>query len=154
MAEDRPPWHVVCVDGDVQRPLAVSALDLSRFPQREVVAVRAGTALRWQGVDVRWLLTVSGSEPRARFAIFHSGDRHICLPLEQVSKENALLALRAEGRWLAAEEGGPCRLVLQGSRWRDFGGPVDRIQVCVDRPVTVATHLYGSDSPRATAGAA
>lgn len=154
MTEDRPPWHVVCVDGEVQRPLAVTALDLSRFPQREVVTASAGASVRWQGVEVGRLLAISGSEPRARFVVFHSGDRRICLPVEQVSKRNALLALRAEGRWIAAERGGPCRLVLQGSRWRDFGGPIDRIHVCVERPLTAATpYCYGSYSSRAAASA-
>jgi hypothetical protein len=98
---------------------------------------------------------LSGFEPRARFVAFHSEDRQICLPIDRISKQNAILALRTGGRWLAAGEGGPCRLVLQGSRWRDFGGPVDRIQVCVERPVTAtAPHAHLKHSSRESASAA
>jgi DMSO/TMAO reductase YedYZ molybdopterin-dependent catalytic subunit len=155
MAEDRPPWHVVCVEGEVQRPLAVTALDLACFPQRDVGATGAVSGVRWQGVDVGWLLTVSGVRAGARFVVFDSGGRRIYLPIEQVSKQNALLAIRMEGRWLAPEDGGPCRLVLQGRRWRDFGGPIDRIELCIERPVTAATsQAHLGHTPRSRARAA
>lgn len=146
LAEDRPPWHIVCVDGHVRRPLAVTAFDLSRFPQMDVpvtgmqrglpvTGTGPGSAI-WRGVDVGKLLDVSGVEAGARFAMFHSGERRISFSIEQVSRHNAVLALRAGDDWISAHDGGPCRLVLAGSRWRDFGGPIDRIELCVDRPVT------------------
>lgn len=140
MTEDRPLWHVICVDGHVRRPLAVTAFDLSRFPQRDVSAAGVGRrGARWRGVDVGWLLDMSGVEPGARFAAFHSEDRRICLSMGQVCRQNAVLALRTDDHWLAANEGGPCRLILAGSRWRDFGGPIDRVEVCVERPGTAPT---------------
>ncbi|MBI4305126.1 MAG: molybdopterin-dependent oxidoreductase [Chloroflexi bacterium] len=143
------------MDGEVQRPLAVTALDLACFPQREVGAIGAASGGRWQGVEVRWLLALSGVRPGARFVVFDSGAKRICLPLAQVSKLNALLALRREGRWLASEDGGPCRLVLQGSRWREFGGPIDRIQVSIEKPMSApAPHSSGSHSSRTPARAA
>jgi DMSO/TMAO reductase YedYZ molybdopterin-dependent catalytic subunit len=145
LTEDRPPWHIVCVDGHVRRPLAVTALDLSHFPQRDVLVTGtqrgvplAGTgpaSAIWRGVDVGRLLDVCGVEDGARFVAFHSGDRRICLSVGQMCKQNAVLALRTNDHWLSAHEGGPCRLILAGSRGRDFGGPIDRIQVSVDRPV-------------------
>lgn len=156
LTEDRPPWHVVCVDGHVRRPLAVTVFDLSHFPQRDihvtgtqrgVPATGTGPAgAIWRGVDVGRLLDVSGVEVGARFAVFHSGEKRISFPMEQVSRQNAVLALRSGDHWLSAHDGGPCRLVLAGSRWRDFGGPIDRVEVCVDRPVTAGSSDPSSDA--------
>lgn len=137
LTEDRPSWHVVCIDGHVRRPLAVTAFDLSRFPQRDVPVAGTGPeSAIWRGVDVGLLLDVSGVEPGVRFAVFHSGERRISFSIEQVSRQNAVLALRAGDDWLSAHDGGPCRLVLAGTRWRDFGGPIDRVELCVERPGT------------------
>ncbi|TCR64244.1 DMSO/TMAO reductase YedYZ molybdopterin-dependent catalytic subunit [Bosea sp. BK604] len=68
---------------------------------------------RWQGVSTQHLLDVVRPKPGADFVVLHSYDGYTTnLTLEDFASEDALLAHSWEGKPLAAEHGGPVRLVL------------------------------------------
>lgn len=68
---------------------------------------------RWEGVSVSEILRHVNVRPEAVAVMAHSeGGYTTNIPLADLSQEDTLLALRHDGQDLAAEHGGPCRLVV------------------------------------------
>ncbi len=67
----------------------------------------------WEGVAFRRLAARAGPTARANFVIQHAyGDYTTNLPLEELMDDDVVLAYRYGGEQLAAEHGGPMRLVV------------------------------------------
>ncbi len=68
---------------------------------------------RWKGVKVADLLRDVKVDPQARHTVIHAtGGWTTNLPLEELLRDDVLLAYEYEGRPLTAEHGGPVRLVV------------------------------------------
>jgi DMSO/TMAO reductase YedYZ molybdopterin-dependent catalytic subunit len=68
----------------------------------------------WEGVSTRELLGRAGVKPVARFVVCHAYDQGWTtnLPLDHFLTEDALLADTHDGKPLAAEHGGPVRVMV------------------------------------------
>jgi DMSO/TMAO reductase YedYZ molybdopterin-dependent catalytic subunit len=115
----RPADWSLTVGGLVRRPLTWRWDDLERQPQIESVSdIHCVTAWsrydnRWQGVATATLLASVQPLPEAKFLILKSFDAYAtCVPLEQFSGRDVLLATSWDGKPLSREHGGPVRLVL------------------------------------------
>lgn len=139
---DPKTWKLE-VDGEVDRPLALSLSDLRRMPQTSVTCVlqcagngrswyrpivpgvqwkygAVGNA-RWTGVRVRDLLEKAGLKPAARHLHTFGTDAppekvppfHRSLEIEK-ALEDGVVALSMNGAPLPQLHGGPARLVVPG----------------------------------------
>jgi DMSO/TMAO reductase YedYZ molybdopterin-dependent catalytic subunit len=110
--------------GLVETPLTLTWDQMKALPRREVVSdfhcvTRWSTFdNRWEGVPVRAILSraVPKTEVRYVMAVGHVGEERYGystnLPLADLDQEDVLLAMRHNGDVLAAEHGGPLRLVV------------------------------------------
>lgn len=121
-AADAGPW-IVSIAGLIERPQSWSLDELRQFPRVErTFDIHCVT--RWSKFDVPFagvqladLLDAAGVLPEARFIAFvaRSPREHsTSLRLDEALSLGALVALEAEGRPLAAEHGGPVRVVTPG----------------------------------------
>lgn len=103
------------IDGEVERPLALSFDDLSKIdPSRQVIDVsrldarRSGDAVRLAAV-----LQMAGVKPTARYLTLHASadDFHASIPLGAV-RDRAVLIYRLDGQPLPAKSGGPVRFFI------------------------------------------
>ena len=111
--------------GCVERPLSFSWDELRALPQTRVTAdmhcVTWWSLLdqAWDGVAFAEVLTRAGVGHEARYVLAHGLDRlpgEHCyttnVPLEYLTRGDALLATGCHGQPLSAEHGGPLRLVV------------------------------------------
>jgi DMSO/TMAO reductase YedYZ molybdopterin-dependent catalytic subunit len=64
----------------------------------------------WDGVPLRKLIEPTGVKPEARWVMFHCVDGYTApIPLEDAMQEDAILALKLNGRPLSFEQGFPAR---------------------------------------------
>jgi len=110
--------------GLVETPLTLTWDQMTALPRREVVSdfhcvTRWSTFdNRWEGVAVREILARAVPRPEARFvmAVGHVGEKRYGystnIPLADLDREDALLAMRRNGEDLEAEHGGPLRLLV------------------------------------------
>jgi DMSO/TMAO reductase YedYZ molybdopterin-dependent catalytic subunit len=118
-AYDPAAWRLA-VEGLVHTPLSLSLADLRRLPQvAETDAFHCVTGwvvpgVRWQGVRIADLLARAGVRPEAAWITFDSFDGVYTdsLSLSQATAPGVLLALRADGRPLARQQGAPLRLFV------------------------------------------
>jgi DMSO/TMAO reductase YedYZ molybdopterin-dependent catalytic subunit len=106
---------LVTIDGEVERPLALTFADLAAFdPEHQVPNVsrldpkRAGDAVRLAA-----LLQRAGVKPGAKFLTLHSStdDFHASIPLDAV-RDRAVLIYRLAGGELPVKSGGPLRFFI------------------------------------------
>lgn len=107
------------VAGLVQQPLTLTYQDLQALPAVEQVSdihcVTRWTKLdtRWKGVRVREVLRQAGILPEARYSVIRAeGDWTTNLPIEELVRDDVLLAYENEGLPLDLEHGGPVRLLI------------------------------------------
>jgi DMSO/TMAO reductase YedYZ molybdopterin-dependent catalytic subunit len=68
---------------------------------------------RWEGVAVREILRRTEVRPEAVAVMAHTQEGYTTnIPLAELDVEDALLAIKHDGRDLPPEHGGPCRLVV------------------------------------------
>ncbi len=111
-------WPGLRVNGLVERPTVFSAAELLELTRQTIVddfrCVDGWTApgQEWEGVPLAVLLDTVKPLPSARFAAIAAMDFSVGVALDDPS--GVLLATRLNGADLAAEYGGPCRLVSVG----------------------------------------
>lgn len=68
----------------------------------------------WEGIPVSELLTLAGVNGKATSAIFHSGDGVYTsgITLEQLAKDDAMVAVMHDGKPIPSDLGGPVRLIM------------------------------------------
>jgi len=68
---------------------------------------------RWEGVAAKELVRLAEPHPSARFVLVHGyGDYTTNLPLAALLEDDVLFATHHDGKPLAADHGGPLRLVV------------------------------------------
>ena len=115
---DRRTWTLRCF-GLVEQEIAWTWEEFVQLPR---VVVRSGIHCvtrwsrydnLWEGVSMREILARSKVLPSAVSAMVHAENGYTTnVPLAELQREDVLLALRHDGAELAAEHGGPCRLVV------------------------------------------
>ena len=114
-----PAAWTFTITGLVERPLTLRWDDLSRCPMQET-RCDIHCVTQWsrfdnvfRGVPVRALLADARPLPEARFALVHAApDYTTNLPLADLDRAENLLATHHSGEPLAAEHGGPIRLLV------------------------------------------
>ncbi len=122
-------WRLT-VDGAVEAPFTLTFDELLALPQEErtadfhCVTGWSVLGLSWRGVSLTTLLALARPGAAATHAMFHSYDDYSTnLPLEEVLKEDVLLAHELGGAPLAPDLGGPARVVTpqlyayKGAKW-------------------------------------
>jgi len=107
------------VSGLVEHPLSVGWDELQTLPTRETLC-DIHCVTRWSrydnvfsGIPVREILRRAQPKPGARFVLVHAApDYTTNLPLDDLDRNENLLATHHGGEPLAVEHGGPIRLVV------------------------------------------
>jgi DMSO/TMAO reductase YedYZ molybdopterin-dependent catalytic subunit len=114
----REEWRLQ-VDGLVAQPLVWDWAGFSALPQSAFVTdIHCVTTWsrydnRWGGVATADIIAAARPRDEARFVVLHGFDGYTTnLSLEDFGAEHGILASSWEGKPLAAEHGGPVRLVL------------------------------------------
>jgi DMSO/TMAO reductase YedYZ molybdopterin-dependent catalytic subunit len=115
----RPEAWRLEVTGLVEQPLSLGWDDLERFPRQET-ACDIHCVTRWSrydnvfaGIPVRALLAAARPRAEAAFVLIHAApDYTTNLPIADLDREANLLATHHNGEPLAAEHGGPIRLLV------------------------------------------
>jgi DMSO/TMAO reductase YedYZ molybdopterin-dependent catalytic subunit len=107
------------ISGLVTPGLALDMAGLLALPAIEQVCdihcVTGWTKLdtRWKGVRVSALLEGMSILPQARHCVVHTGGRWTTnLPIEELLRDDVLVAYEYDGRPISAEHGGPVRLLV------------------------------------------
>lgn len=103
------------LDGEVERPLALSYADLAAVDAEQQIAdvSQLGAKRRGQAVSLVALLELAGVKPAARYITLHasSDDFHASVPLDSV-RERAVLIYRLDEAPLPVSAGGPVRFFI------------------------------------------
>jgi DMSO/TMAO reductase YedYZ molybdopterin-dependent catalytic subunit len=100
----------------------------------------------WEGVAVKEVLREAGVSPRAAFVIEHAEQGYTTnLPLSELLKDDAVLALKHDGKELAPEHGWPLRLVVPGRYFWKSAKWIRALElVADDRPGFWETNGYSN----------
>lgn len=134
-AATRPAGALLSVEGEVAKPLSLSAEALSKLPRKDVKAKdHGGVEATYSGVPMRAVLLEAGvplgqhrmrGENLSRYLVVVAADGYravFALPEfdEEFAERNILLADRKDGKPLDAKEG-PLRVIVPGealpARW-------------------------------------
>jgi DMSO/TMAO reductase YedYZ molybdopterin-dependent catalytic subunit len=115
---DLATWRFRCF-GLVEEEVSWTWEELLALPRVEVVSdIHCVTRWsrfdnRWEGVSTREALRRARPLPSAVAALVHTVEGYTTnLTLEELGAEDALLAIKHDGKDLEPEHGGPCRLVV------------------------------------------
>ncbi|HLE02916.1 MAG TPA: sulfite oxidase-like oxidoreductase [Dehalococcoidia bacterium] len=107
------------VEGEVEEPLRFSWAEFLALPRvvrkSDVHCVTGWTRLDndWEGVLFQTLADLARPRPEARFVTIEAEAGYFTsLPLDDLLREDVLLAYRLDGKDLAPEHGWPLRLVV------------------------------------------
>jgi DMSO/TMAO reductase YedYZ molybdopterin-dependent catalytic subunit len=133
---ERAARAVLCIDGLVARPLALSRADLARLPRtvlEEPFTCEEGWSvpgLRWGGLRLADVLALAEPSPAARYV--RAGAGAYVVPLSLVEATAALLCDQLDGEPLSVEHGAPWRLVLPGGACYTSVKWLDRLELTTD----------------------
>ena len=118
------------VYGEVENPISWTWEEFQKLPRskrvNDVHCVTHWTKLdnEWEGVPVREVLRVARPKPEARYVVEHAvGGWTTNVPLEDLDRDENLLATHHSGQALTPEHGGPMRIVIphlyfwKGAKW-------------------------------------
>jgi DMSO/TMAO reductase YedYZ molybdopterin-dependent catalytic subunit len=107
------------ITGLVEKERTLSYEELAALPQVEVfsdihcVTTWSRFNNTWEGVSTGTIMEMAGVKAEAKYVMVHGGGGFTTnLLLEDFLAEDALFALKHDGKSLAAEHGGPVRLVV------------------------------------------
>jgi DMSO/TMAO reductase YedYZ molybdopterin-dependent catalytic subunit len=107
------------VDGEVEKPLRLSWSDIQKLPKVESVSdfhcVEGWSVLscRWEGICFKRIVDLAKPKENAKFVSFQCADGYTTsLSLEELLKDNVLLAYKLDGKYLEEGLGAPLRLVV------------------------------------------
>jgi len=115
---DLKTWHLI-IEGEVEKPLKLSWDDIQRLPKAESVSnfhcVEGWSVLdlRWEGVLFKDFIRIVKMKKTAKFVTFECADDYTTsLSVEELSRENVLLAYGLNNKPLEEETGFPLRLIV------------------------------------------
>jgi len=115
---DLKRW-VLVIDGEVENPVKLSWDDILKLPKVESVSdfhcVEGWSVLscKWEGVRFKQIVNLIRPKETAKFVTFECADGYTTsLSLEELSRENVLLAYKVEGKKLEEGLGFPLRLIV------------------------------------------
>ena len=102
----------------------------------------------WEGIPFRAVLDQTHPKPEARFVMVHGAEDYTTnVPLKDLMDDDVILATHHDGQPLAAEHGGPVRLVVPKLyAWKSAKWVVGLEFLAADRPglwEQNGYHLYG-----------
>ncbi|MCL5986354.1 MAG: molybdopterin-dependent oxidoreductase [Actinobacteria bacterium] len=136
---DMSTWKL-SIEGEVEKPLALSYEDINNMPSISRVAVLEcagnpeggsliGTAV-WTGLPLRDILNIAGLKENALEVAFHGADGFTSsIPIKLVYEKDVLIAYMMNGEILASEHGYPVRVVVPdhyGYKWVKW---IEKIEV-------------------------
>jgi DMSO/TMAO reductase YedYZ molybdopterin-dependent catalytic subunit len=115
---DRQSWDFK-VWGLIENPLRFTYDEFLQLP-RKVVKADVHCVTRWSMFDSEWegipfreILQRAGPKPEARFVLAHCENNFTAnVPLEDLDRDDALLAFRRNGEDITPEHGWPLRLFV------------------------------------------
>jgi DMSO/TMAO reductase YedYZ molybdopterin-dependent catalytic subunit len=115
---DLKSWTLV-VDGEVEKPLRLIWSDIQKLPKIESISdfhcVEGWSVLgcKWEGIRFKNIVELAKPKGNAKFVSFHCADGYTTsLSLEELLKDNVLLAYKLDGKFLEEGLGAPLRLVV------------------------------------------
>lgn len=116
---DLKDWRLT-IDGAVKSPITIDWKQFNQLPMIKLktdihcVTRWSRLGMEWEGVSIDELIQQAGGlTEEARFLIASCyGDYTTNLPLSDVTKQQALVAIKAHDEPLTAEHGGPARLFV------------------------------------------
>ncbi len=115
----RPGSFALTLSGLVEPQRVISWEELLSYPAVEqtcdlhCVTTWSKLDTHWKGVRVSTVLTPLSVSPQARHTVIHAaGGWTTNLPLEELLRDDVLIAYEYEGRPLSDEHGGPVRLLV------------------------------------------
>jgi len=115
---DKAKWRFT-ISGLVHKEKTLTYDEFTALPQVEVfsdihcVTTWSRYNNTWEGVSTRAIRDISGIKPEAKYVmVLGEGGFTTNLPLEDFLAEDAVFALKHDGKALTAEHGGPVRLVV------------------------------------------
>jgi DMSO/TMAO reductase YedYZ molybdopterin-dependent catalytic subunit len=115
---DPKTWNLT-INGEVGNPMKLSWQELQKLPATESVSdfhcVEGWSVknLKWYGVQFKTLTEIVKPTKDGKFVIFQCTDGYTTsLNLEDLLKDNVLLAYKLNSNFLEAPIGGPLRLVV------------------------------------------
>lgn len=123
------------IDGEVERPIALTMTQLVGLPSHDLVAdfhCREGWSrlhVHWRGIRLSSLLQLAGARSSGRYVTISSGTYTIVLDRDRAEDERLLVAFQRDHQPISTDEGLP-RLVGP-SEWDCFLSvkSIDRIEV-------------------------
>lgn len=115
---DLATWSIK-IFGEVERELSFSFDELISMPQTDITC-DIHCVTRWSKLDTHWtgikfsdLFAKLGVKPEAKYVMVHGDNDYTTnIPLEDLLRDNILLAHAYEGEPLTAKHGGPMRLIV------------------------------------------
>ena len=112
--------YALKIEGEIKQPVEFSLEELKDLAQKEIKAdIHCVTSwskfdTRWGGISFEKLLKVAKPKEEAKFMEFTCADGGFTttVPMEEILKDNSLLALFYEGKPINDKHGGPVRAVI------------------------------------------
>jgi hypothetical protein len=100
-------------NGSDQITIDLPTLEQLRLVELEVFEPFEKKRIMFEGVLMRDLLEIAGTDTAAREAHFTAlDDYEMTIPMEEFSRSDVLLATKADGEHMSVEDGGPTRIVF------------------------------------------
>jgi DMSO/TMAO reductase YedYZ molybdopterin-dependent catalytic subunit len=111
--------YMLTIEGEVEKPQSLSWEDIQKLPTTEAVSnfhcVEGWSVLdnKWQGTPFKHIIAIAKPKKTAKYATFECADGYTTsLSLEELSKDNVLLATKLNGNNLEESMGFPIRLIV------------------------------------------
>ncbi|MEJ2250513.1 MAG: molybdopterin-dependent oxidoreductase [Candidatus Lokiarchaeota archaeon] len=116
---DRENYNLI-ITGNVSNPKKFSLEDLNQLEDQEVIIdIHCVTSwskfdTTWKGISFKKIFKIVDPKPTAKYVEFECADDGFTttVPIQELNKENCLLATKYEGQSLDDKHGGPIRALI------------------------------------------
>ena len=118
-SHDRYPKWTLEILGMVKNPATLTLEEFKKLGGGEITA-DFHCVTRWSRYDLSWtgvpftkIIELAKPEPSAKYVIFRSFEGYFTnVPLEELLKQNVIVAYELEGKEIPPEHGGPIRMII------------------------------------------